>query len=326
MNDRLHLRFIALFLITAAGVCPPAGAQPYPSKPIRLIMPFPAGAPVDTLTRQIGHEMAGNWGQALVIENRPGANGILSADACAKAPADGYTLCLVDRTTPLLPYLYRKLPFDVAKDFDPVTNMVFTVLALAVHPSIGVSNLKELIGAAKAKPGVLNYSSLGPATTGNLLMEWLKKQHGLAMTHVPYKGPPALMQALLSGESHITYLGLGAFVGFHKSGKLRIIAVSGEKRSPLVPEVATLIEQGLTAIDTRVWFGLFAPAGVQKDRLEKIQKEVFRIFAVPAFREKHLLAQAFEPIASTAEEFARFLSADREAGAELIRISGARLD
>ncbi len=319
----------ALIALLIAGAASAFGAQAqtgWPSKPVRLLSLYPPGAIVDTLTRQIGQEMTRAWGQPLVIDNRPGANGILATEACSKAAADGYTLCLFDRTIPLLPYLYRTLPFDVDKHFVPVTNLVYTVLALVVHPSVGASSLKELLAAAKARPGVLNYASLGPANTANLLMEWLKKANDVSITYVAYKGPPALMQAVLSGESHITYWGLGNFAALHKSGKVKIIAVSGAQRSPIMPDIPTLAEQGLTQIDTRVWFGLFAPAGFPRDAMERTYREVARIFAIAEFREKNLEAAAFEPIGNSPDDFAKFLKADRVAGAELIRISGAHLD
>jgi tripartite-type tricarboxylate transporter receptor subunit TctC len=318
------MRTLAAILL--AAVTGAASAQTYPDRPIRLFSPFPPGSPVDTFTRQVGAELQKSWGQPLVIENRPGANGIISADSCRKGGNDAYTYCLFDRTVPLLPYLYDKLPFDVMRDFEPVSNMVYTVLALVVHPSVGANSFRELIAAARAKPGTLNYGSLGPATTASLLMGWLAKQENLQMTHVIYKGPPDLFRALLSGETHITYLGVGGFLGFHKAGKLRVIGVSGDKRSPLVPEVASLAEQGLTGIDTRVWFGLFAPAGAPKDRTGRVHVELKRIFAIAAFNEKNLVAAGFEPIANSPDEFARDLVADRASGAELIRLSGARVE
>lgn len=301
-------------------------AQSYPEKPLRLFSGFPPGAPIDSLTRQIGAELTRTWGQPLIIENGPGANGIISADNCRKSANDAYAYCMFDRTIPLLPFLYTKLPFDVMRDFEPVSNMVYTALALAVHPSVGAGSLKELVAAARARPGTLNYASLGPATTANLLMGWLKKEENLDMTHIVYKGPPDLFRALVAGESHVTFLGVGGFLGFHKAGKLRIIGVSGDKRSPLVPEVASLAEQGLTSIDTRVWFGLFVPAGAPRDRTGRMHLELKRIFANPAFNEKNLVAAGFEPIASSPEEFARDLGRDRASGAELIRISGARVE
>ena len=244
----------------------------------------------------------------------------------AKAAADGYTVCLVDRSIPMLPYLTAKVPFDIDRDYVPVTNMVYTVLALVVHPSAGAGSLQELIAAARARPGSLNYGTLGSGTMANLLIEFLKKQNNLNITHVPYKGPPELIRAVVSGEVQMTYLGVGGFVQFHKAGKLRIIAVSGDKRSPVVPEVPSLAEQGLTGMDSRVWFGLLAPTGTPRDAVDKVQRTVAKILTTPAFVEKNLVQQAFDPIASTPEEFARTLKVDREAGAELIRISGAKLE
>jgi len=317
---------IAVSMCVMLGIALPGFAQSYPDKPLRLFSGFPPGAPIDSLTRQIGAELTKSWGQPFIIENGPGANGIISADNCRKSANDAYSYCMFDRTIPLLPYLYAKLPFDVMRDFEPVSNMVYTALALTVHPSVGANNLKELIAAARARPGTLNYASLGPATTANLLMGWLKKQESLDMTHIVYKGPPDLFRALVAGESHITFLGVGGFLGFHKAGKLKIIGISGDKRSPLVAEVPSLAEQGLTSIDTRVWFGLFAPSGAPRDRTGRMHLELKRIFAIPAFSEKSLVAAGFEPIANSPEEFARDLVRDRASGAELIKISGARVE
>jgi tripartite-type tricarboxylate transporter receptor subunit TctC len=319
----LVARVIAAAALLAGAA---AHAQTYPAKPVRMLSQFPAGGPVDTLTRQIGAEFTRDLGQPFLIENRPGANGIISTEACAKSAPDGYTLCLVDRSIPLLPFLYSKLPFDIVKDFEPATNLFFTILGLVGNPSMGAANLNEFIAAARSKPGAFNYGSLGPGTLANLLMEWLKKQHGINVTHVPYKGPPQLIQAVVANEVQLTYLGVGAFVPFHKAGKLRILGVSGERRSPLVPDVPTLIEQGLTGMDARVWFGWFVPAGTPRDAVDRVHREVVRIFSSAAFVEKNLTAQAFEPIASAPDDFARFLKADRESGAELIRISGAKLE
>ena len=316
--------------ICLAAVCVAqfASAQSYPSKPVRVLTSFPPGAMVETVTRQINQEIMKSWTQPVVVENRPGGNGIISAEACVRAAPDGHTLCLVDRTLPLLPYLNVKLPFDPERDLLPVTNLFATVLALVTHPSVGAGNLKELLAAAKARPGALNYGSLGPATTSNILMEWLKSENGLTMTHVPYKSPPTLIQDLLAGVTHMTTMGLGSFTAFHSAGKLKIIAVTGDKRSPLVPNIPTLREQGLSSIDMRipVWFGLFAPAGTPREALNRVHQEVARTYALPGFREKVLEANAFEAIGNSPDEFAQFVKADRAAGAEQIRVSGAKLD
>lgn len=303
-----------------------AAAQGYPAKPVRILSPFPAGSPLDTLLRKTGQEMQAGLRQPVIVEPRPGAYSITMAEACAKSAPDGYTLCLFSRSTPMLPYLFKKLPFDMERDFEPVTNMVYTTLGLVVHPSVQATNVQELITAARANPNLFNYASLGPSTTAYMFMEWLNKQHGLTITHIPYKGPPELMRALLSGESHVTFLGLGAFPRHHEAGKLRIIAVNGDQRSPLVPAIATLREQGFTAIETRVWFGLFAPAGISRDHANRIYRELAKVFSDDAFREKNLIAQAFEPVGSSPEDFARFLKSDNLKSAELIRITGARVD
>ncbi len=312
--------------ILSAALVSAAVAQSYPVKPIRILSPFPAGAPVDTLLRKIGQEMQVSLRQPLVVEPRPGGFNVVMADACAKSMPDGYTLCLFSRSVPMLPYLFKKLPFDMEQDFEPVTNLFYTTLGLVVHPAVQATNVNELIAAARANPNLLNYASLGPSSTAYMFLEWVKKQHGVTMTHIPYKGPPELMQAMLSGETQVTFLGLGAFPRFHEAGKLRIIAVNGDQRSPLTPNISTLREQGFTAIDTRVWFGLFAPAGISKDHANRIYREVTKVFSDGSFREKNLFAQAFEPVVNTPEEFTRFLKIDTQNGAELIRITGARID
>ena len=170
----------ALLIFTGA-----AHAQGYPAKPVRLITY--SGAAVEALMRLIGHDMQANWGQPLVIENRPGANGIIAGEACARASADGYTLCMVDRSFLVLPLTVAKLPFDVNRDFAPVTNVVYTVLALAVNPSVGANNLKELIAVARARPGQLNVATLGPSTLANMVRVWLEMEYGVSMAHIPYK-------------------------------------------------------------------------------------------------------------------------------------------
>ncbi|MFM9966930.1 MAG: Bug family tripartite tricarboxylate transporter substrate binding protein [Burkholderiales bacterium] len=314
---------IAALLCTALAV-PTAFAQSYPVKPVRLISG--SGAAVEGLIRQVTQEMYAGFGQPIVIENRPGGAGIVGGDACAKSAPDGYTLCMVDRTFMVLPLLTSKLPFDVAKDFEPVTNVVYAVLALVVNPSLKVNNLNELIAFTRAKPDAVNFASLGPATMANMLMEWLKKQNGVNMTHVPYKNPGALMTAMLGGETQLTYFALGNFPQHHQAGKLKVIAISGSSRSPLLPEVHTLREQGLTSIDARVWFGWLAPAKTPKEIRERIYREVNRVTSNTAFREKYFSAQGMEPIGNSPDEFAQFIKADTAASAELIRVSGARFE
>ena len=297
-------------------------AQSYPTKPIRLLSY--SGAAVEALMRLIGHDMQANMGQPLVIENRSGANGIIAGEACARAPADGYTLCMVDRSFVILPLTVAKLPFDVNRDFAPVTNVVYTVLALAAHPSVGATNLKELVAVARARPGDLNMASLGSTTLANMLREWMQKEYGISMAHIPYKNPGAVMTAMLSGETQLTYFGLANFTQHHATGKIRLIATNGTQRSPLVPDVPTLVEQGVTSIDTRVWFGWFSPAGTPRDVRDRIYREVQKVVNVPAFKEKNFTSQAMEAIANSPDEFTQFIKTDVVYSAALLKLSGAK--
>ena len=296
-------------------------AQAYPAKPVRLISY--SGAAVEALMRLIGHDMQANWGQPLVIENRPGANGIIAGEACARAAADGYTLCMVDRSFLVLPLTVAKLPFDVNKDFAPVTNVVYQVLALAVNPAVRASNLKELIAVARARPGQLNMASLGPSTLANMVRVWMEREYGISMAHIPYKNPGAVMTAMLSGEADVTYFGLANFIQHQATGKIRVIATNGAQRSPLLPDVPTLFEQGV-GIDTRVWYGWYSPAGTPKDVREKIYREVQRVVSVPAFKEKNFTSLAMEAIANSPDEFAQFIKTDTVASTELLKLSGAK--
>ena len=324
MKLKLILAIIASVL--APFVSQALFAQQYPSKPIRLITPYPAGSGTDNFLRALGVEFTKSWGQPVVVDNRPGASTIIAAEACAKAPADGYTLCMLDRgTLSFVPHLYRKLPFDPARDFEPISYLNNLVSALAVSPGVPANSVKELVELARTKPGTLNYSSLGDGTPPHLVIEWIKKKFGVNLVHIPFKSPPMMIQTLVSGEVPVTYFGLINLLGPIRGGKAKALAVSGDTRSPLLPDVPTLAEAGLQGLDGRVWFGLFAPAGTSKDIVDKVYREVARIFALPEFREQRLISQGWEPVASTPEELARFMKADRDVAAELVRISGAKL-
>lgn len=324
MSCRSRIASLALAIIAGAGVWQDGVAQQYPTRPVRIILPFPPGSPTDSLLRALGQELTKSWGQAVIVDNRPGGEGIIAAEVCKNSPADAHNFCLFDRRINALPYLRKKLPFELAKDFEPVTNLIFATLAMVAHPSVGANSMPQLIAAAKARSGQLNFGSLGVGTLTHLYLEWMKKQYGVQITHVPYKGPPALTQALLSGEIHATYLFLANFVSHIRAANLRALGVSGRTRSPLVPDVPTMEEQGFGGLDDRVWFGLFAPAGTPKSLIGRFQKQVERIFAVPAFRERYLSDQGLEPVADAPEAFASFVASDLKAVAELVRISGAQ--
>jgi tripartite-type tricarboxylate transporter receptor subunit TctC len=322
-------RFIgmAACLLAAASAALPeyAAAQAYPSRPVRLITPYPAGSGTDTFLRALAQEFSKTWGQSVLVDNRAGASTIIAAEACARATADGYTLCMLDRgTLSTVPHLHKKLSYDPAKDFAPISHMTYLVSAIAVSPTVTANSMKELIEFARANPGKLNYSSVGTGTPPHLVIEWIKKKYDVNLIHIPFKSPSEMMQTLSSSEVQVTYFGLINLLGLIKGGKAKALAVSGEKRSPLLPDVPTLSEAGIVGLDDRVWFGLFAPAGTSKDIVNKVYRDLAKVFAQPEFREQRLIQQGWEPVASTPEHLAEFMKKDREVGAEMVKITGAQ--
>ena len=317
--------WISSMVFLGAGVS--VAQQPYPSRPIRMLVPYPPGGPTDLLARSLGAAFAERGGQPMVIENRPGANTNIATEICAKSPADGYTICLISSTVSLNPFLYSKMPYDAEKDLEPVTNLVFAPEVLISGTTIPVNSFQDLVAYSKANPGRLNYGSFGLGGTPHLIAEWLKKTTGADWTHVPYKGAALALQAMASGEIHLMYLAIGSpgVVPQIKAGKLKGLLVQGSKRHPLLPEVPAFTEAGLPEYVMRTWFGLAAPAGTPRDVVRKLSAESSAIVRSPAFRER-LATFGFEPAGNTPEEFARFLAEDRVRGANLVKLSGARLE
>ncbi len=315
------LVFIGLFVVAGAH------AQQYPSKPVRLTTYASPGGGYDRLLRVIADDLGRAWGQPVIVENRPGAGGIIQAEACAKAAPDGYTICQFDRgQVSMLPHLYKKLPFDTAKDFAPVTNVAYLASVLAVGPGVAVDSMGQLVALAKAKPGALNYGSIGIGSPPQMVVEWINQHHRMGLVHVPYKSAPALVQALVADEIQVAYFGLINLLGLIRDGKVKALAVSSQQRNPLVPNVPTFAEAGLAGLDGKNWVGLFVPAGTPKEIVSKIHLDVVRVFAVPEFRERIMLSQGWEPILDTPESFAQLIRSDRDVAGALVRISGARLD
>lgn len=325
-------RFLALAAslsgIAAMAVAQDSIAQVWPSKSIRLILPLAAGSALDTVTRGLAQALAADLGQTLVVDNRSGVDMITGTEACAKSPPDGYTFCITAKSVfAYNPQIYRKLPYDPDKDFAPVTNIVNLASVITVHPSLKVNSLKELVALAAEKPGVLNYASMGPATTGYMTWEWIKKKNNVDLVHVPFKSPPQLVQAVVSGEVQTAYFSIAGFLGHIRSGRLKALAVSSAKRSPLLPDVPTLAEAGVSGLHADVWFGMLAPAGTPRDTVVRLQRAIARVIALAEFREKFLLSQGWDPIApNTPDEFAREIEKDRAEGAELVKLTGARIE
>ncbi len=314
-------------LMLSVACAPAAFAQAWPSKPIRIIIPYAAGGGIDVLSRAIGEKLSQRFGQSVVIDNRPGAGTLLGSELAARAAPDGYTLIVTtDATMSINPHMYPKLPYDPVKDFAPITQMVFLNQLMVANPGVPASNLKELIAYAKANPGKLNYASYGSGSQPQLAMEMLKSQTGIDIVHVPYKALPQAVSGTIANEIQLTFSGAASTMAFLKAGRLKAIAIGGEKRLALLPDVPTFAEAGFPDIPANAWFGLFAPAGTSRDIVQKLNTEVVRILREPDFMQKEVAAKGYELIASSPQEFTSFLVLDRNRKARAVRISGAKAE
>ncbi|MEO8537485.1 MAG: tripartite tricarboxylate transporter substrate binding protein [Betaproteobacteria bacterium] len=309
-----------------ASAVAPAVAQTFPAHPAKLVVPFPAGGPLDATGRTIAQKLSEAWGQNVVVENKPGAGGNIGADLVAKSPPDGYTVVMGALSTHAVnPSLYAKMPYDAQKDFAPITLVAVTPNVLVVIPSLPVNSVKELIAYAKANPGKLSFGSGSTGSAGHLAGELLKVDAGIDMVHVPYKGAAPAMQALLAGDTQLMFDNLANAMAQVKAGKLKALAVTTARRSPLVPELPTMAEAGVPGFDISTWFGLMAPAGTPPDVIAKWNADVTRILKSPDMRER-LLAQGAEAAPDSPAEFATFIAAELARYARVIEASGAKID
>ncbi len=317
-------RLLAVFLLCFAAA---VQAQSWPARPVRLVVAYPPGGGIDVMARQIAEKLTAAWGQPVVVENRPGANTIIAADAVAKSAADGYTvLFTTDATFSINPHLYAKLPFDTQRDFIPVTMLVLLQQLLVAHPSMPFNTLEELIKAAKARPGTINYASYGSGSQPHLSGEMLKYKAGIDLVHIPYKGISLAVPAVMAGEVQLTFAGIATSMAPLKSGRIKALAIGGPKRSPLFPAVPTFAELGYPEVETHAWFGLFLPAGSPRDAVARISTDVRQILQEPEFRQKQLVDKGYDPVGSSPEEFAAYITKDRESRGRAVKISGAKAE
>ena len=311
----------ALAVFSTAG----GAAEAYPVKPIRMIVPFPPGGLSDGLARIIGQHLAQEWGQQIVVDNRPGAGTMLAADLVAKSPADGYTLFFQDLTTQgINAGLYRKLPYDSVGDFVPIAMASTSPLILSVHPSLPARSVRELVALAKAKPGQINYGSSGSGAILHLAGETFKKLAGVDMLHVPYKGSPPAVTATLAGEVAVVFATTGSVLPHIKSGRIRALAVTTAARSPLLPELAPIAET-VPGYDIILYQGILAPARTPRELVVRLNAEINKFMARPASKESWANFGAEILIASPEEMNTRY----RQEIAKLSRLaveSGARID
>ncbi|MDQ5848569.1 MAG: tripartite tricarboxylate transporter substrate binding protein [Pseudomonadota bacterium] len=315
--------FPVLALVISLG----ADAQTYPSKPIRVVVPYTAGGPADLLVRGMGQKLGEAWGQQIIVENKPGANEMIAAQDVAKSAPDGYSYLLAsDAVFALNAYLYSKLPYDPVKDFVPVSKLVNANLMLVARPDFPAGSVRELIDHARQNPGKLNYGSVGAGGVNHLAMAWFNTQNGLDMQHVPYKGLVQGLQDIMTSRLDVMFAVIGGAAPHLKAGKMKALAVSGKARNALIPEVPTFAEAGLPGFDASFYFGLAAPAGTPREVVQKFATESAKIVNAAEFREKYLNNLGFEPVGDSPEQFAAFLRQDREVAARKVKASGAKLD
>lgn len=324
--NRLRVLLLAGATILACAA-QPACAQSYPAKPIRIVVPYPAGGGIDIMSRQIAQRLAQKFNQSVVVENKPGAGTLVAAETVARAAPDGHTLLVTtDATMTINPHLYSKLPYDPVRDFVPVTQLVLLNQLLVANANLPASNLKELLAYAKANPGKLNYASYGVGSQPHLAMEILKSQAGVDIVHVPYKGIPQAVPAAIGGEVQLTFSGAASTQAHIKAGKLKAIAIGGTRRLSIMPEVPTFAESGFPEVPANAWFGLFVPAGTPREIAMTLHGEVTRMLKEPEYLQKEVVAKGYEVVAGSPEEFVAFLVADSIRNAKAVKISGARAD
>ena len=316
------IRLIPAALLAAVA---PVHAQSYPAKPIRIVVPFAPGGGADIIARIVGQKMTDSWGQQVVVDNRAGASGNIGAEIVAKSAPDGYTLLMASSALAINPSVYRSVPYDVIKDFAPITQPGLLPNILVVHPSVPVKTVKDLIALAKSRPGQLAYASAGAGTGTHLAAEMFKLQAGIDMVHVPYKGGGALISDLLGGQVALTFATLPSVMPYVKAGRLRAVAMTTTRRWHGLPAVPTIAESGFPDFEISTWIGLLAPAGTPKDAVAKLHAEVVRILKLPDVRER-FDGLGIEPVGDTPEHFAQYIRSELAKYAKVVKQSGARVE
>lgn len=325
MDRLLKLAVFCPAALAIAFLSGNAHAQEYPGRPLRVVVPFAPGGSSDTITRIVAHRLTGTLGQSIVVDNRPGAGGNIGAELVAKATPDGYSLLIVVGGHAINVTLYRRLSYDLMKDFDPVIHKVTVTGILVVHPSLPVKSVKELIAFAKARPGELNFASAGSGTVVHLAGELFKSMAGVNIVHVPYRGSGPALAALLGGEVSIMFPNMPGTIGHVQAGRIRVLAVNSGQRSPLLPDVPTVAEAGIPGYGASTWFGVLAPAGTPKNIVAKLNAEIARVLKAPEMVEA-LNREGAVAIGGSPEQFRAFIKAEIEKWGKVVRASGARVD
>ncbi len=325
MRRMSHLALLALSVLMIITFFGNAFALSYPTKPIRLIVPFPAGGTTDIFARIIAQKLSENLGQQVLVDNRAGASGIIGSEIVLKSPPDGHTLLLTATHHVVNPSLYKKLPYDTLKDFVAVALVATSPNVLVAHPSFPANSIKELIALAKAKPGQINFASTGIGGANHLSGEMLKSMAGIDLVHIPYKGAAPAMNDLLGGHVSLMFDTIGVELPYVKAGKLKALAVTTAKRTAIAPEIPTIAESGVPGYEAVSWFGLYGPAGMPKEIVNRLNTEVARILNLPEVHKK-FMAYGAETEALSPDQFAAFVKSEIAKWGKVVKDCGVQLD
>ena len=325
-GDGMAAAYRGVLFLLCAFTFSAACAQPYPVKPVRLVVTYTAGGPADIAARALAQKLAEMWGQQVVVDNRAGAGGIIGTELVAKAAPDGYTLLHGTAAGLIInPLLVKKLPYDTFRDFAPVSMVVIVPQLLVTHPALPATTLKELIALAKARPGALNYASVGIGSPNHLGMELLKSMAGIDMVHVPYKGATPAMADLIAGQVQLAFNGMASVLPQIASGKLKAIAIGSARRSPAAPDVPTVAEAGLPGFEYVAWNGNFAPAGTPAALVNRLSADIRKALAAPDVVQR-LASLGSEPGGNTPAEFAAYVKADHARWARVVQTVGLKAE
>ncbi|HVQ62467.1 MAG TPA: tripartite tricarboxylate transporter substrate binding protein [Burkholderiales bacterium] len=316
-------RFVPFLFLLA---CAQAPAQSYPSRPVRIVVPYSAGGGTDIVARTVGQKLADKWKQSVIVDNRVGANGIIGADAVAKAPADGYTLLMSSPAeVSTNPHLYANIPYNAERDFAPVSLIAVTPLVVAVNPGVPAKSIQELIALAKEKPASIGFATPGLGSTQHLSGEMLMMTAGIKLVHVPYKGAGQSIPDVIGGQVPMGIYGVLTISQHVKAGRLRMLAVTTPKRSSAYPDLPTLAESGFPGFDTSLWFGLIAPAATPKAVIGKLHDDVIEALNLPDVKAR-IAEQGADIVGDTPAEFTAFIAAESAKYAKIIKQAGVKLD
>lgn len=319
--------FASLFVFVALAACAVVtAAQEYPRKTVRVVAPFAPGGATDLLARLVSQKLSERWGQTVLVDNRTGAGGHIGAEVAARSTPDGYTLLVAGAPHAIGMSLYKKLNYDLAKDLAPISNLATYPSAIVVHPSLPVKSVKELMTLARARPGQLNFGSAGSGSPNHLAIELFKTMAKVSMVHVPYKGGSGQMVGdLIAGQVQLASIGLPPAMPYVKTGRLRVIAVTGAKRSPLLPDAPTVAEGGLPGFDVTSWYGMFGPAALPKDIVAKANADIAAVLVSPDMKER-LASSGADPAPTTPEDLGKLVRAEVAKWAKVVADSGAKVD